>query len=60
MIFFKFISSLHVQRPKFWGEMDKFGGKSKTKKINSVEFVEFVFSKSVLWLYFVMPRFSKT
>ena len=43
---FEDISSLHVQGSKFGGKIYKFGGKSK-KKLNSTEFMEFVFSKSV-------------
>ena len=42
---FKVISSLHMQRSKFGGKVYKFGGKS-FKKLNSMEFVEFLFSKS--------------
>ena len=38
-------SNLHVQESKFGGKMYKFGGKSFTK-LNSAEFIEFVFSKS--------------
>ena len=45
MIFYNF----HVQRFKFGGKINKFGGKSK-KKLNSVEFVELVFSKSVMYV----------
>ena len=37
---------MHVQGAKFGGKKDKFGGKS-FKKLNSAEFMEFVFSKSV-------------
>ena len=36
------ISNLNVQRLKYGGKMEKFGGKS-FKKLNSVEFVDFVF-----------------
>ena len=39
------ISNLHVQGAKFGWKKDKFGGKS-IKKLNSAEFMEFVFSKS--------------
>ena len=39
-------SNLHVQEAKFDGKKDKFGGKS-FKELNSLEFMEFVFSKSV-------------
>ena len=42
---FRFISFLHIQGSKIGGKMDQFGGKSK-KKLNSVEFMEFIFSKS--------------
>ena len=41
------ISYLHVQGSKVGGKMDQIGGKSKKKKLNSAEFMEFVFSKSV-------------
>ena len=43
---FEVISYLQVQGSKFGGKITKFGGKSK-KKLNSTEFMEFVFSKSV-------------
>ena len=36
---------MYVQRSKFGGEFDKFGGKP-FKKLKSKEFMEFVFSKS--------------
>ena len=39
-------SHFHVQESKFGGKIDKFGGKS-FKKVNSTEFIKFVFSKSV-------------
>ena len=39
------ISNLQVQEAKFGGKKEKFGGKS-FKKMNSAEFMEFVFSKS--------------
>ena len=49
---FEVISYFHVQEYKFGGKINKFGGqiykfggKSK-QKLNSAEFVEFVFSKS--------------
>ena len=42
---FRVISYLHFQGSKIGGKMDQFGGKSK-KKLNSTEFMEFVFSKS--------------
>ena len=45
MIFLKYFFKLHIQRCKFGGKMYKFGGKS-FEKMNSVEFMEFVFSKS--------------
>ena len=38
------ISNSHVQESKVGGNIYKFGGKSK-KKMNSAEFMEFVFSK---------------
>ena len=38
-------SNLHVQESKFGGKIYKFGGKY-FKKLNSTEFMEFVFSKS--------------
>ena len=44
----KVVSSLHVQESKFGGKIYKFGGKS-FKKLNSAEFMEFVFSKSDSW-----------
>ena len=38
------ISYLHFQRSKIGGKMDQFGGKSEEKKkVNSTEFMEFVF-----------------
>ena len=40
------ISNLYVLESKFGGKNYKFGGKS-FKKLNSAEFMEFVFSKSV-------------
>ena len=43
---FEVISNLDVQGSKFGGKVNKFGGKSK-KKLNSTEFMEFVFSRSV-------------
>ena len=42
---FEVFSNLHVQGSKFGGKFDKFGRKS-LKKLNSAEFMEFVFSKS--------------
>ena len=42
----KVIFYLHVQGSKIGGKMDQLGGKSK-KMLNSAEFMEFVFSKSV-------------
>ena len=39
-------SNLHVKGAKFGGKQDKFGRKS-SKKLNSADFMEFVFSKSV-------------
>ena len=36
---------MHVQKSKFGGKIYKFGGKY-FKKLNSTEFMEFVFSKS--------------
>ena len=42
---FEVISNLHVQGSKLGGNIDKFGGKSKNR-LNSAEFMEFVFSKS--------------
>ena len=39
-------SNLHVQESKFGVKIYKFGGTSK-KKLNSAEFMEFVFSRSV-------------
>ena len=42
----KVISNLQVQESKFGGKIYKFGGKS-FKKLNSAEFMELVFSKSV-------------
>ena len=42
---FEVISNLHVQKSKFEGKIYKFGGKSQ-KKLNSAEFMEFVFSRS--------------
>ena len=42
MIFFEVISNLHVQGSKFGRIFFKFGGKS-LKKLNSMEFMEFVF-----------------
>ena len=47
---FKVSSYLHVQRCKFGGKIDKFGKKSFLK-LNSVEFMEFVFSKSGICLH---------
>ena len=44
---FEVISSLHMKGSKFGGKFKKIVGKS-LKKINSAEFMEFVFSKSVL------------
>ena len=44
----KNISHLHVEQLKFCGKMDTFGGKY-LKKLNSVEFMDFVFSKSARW-----------
>ena len=49
---FEVISNLHVQGFKFSGKFDKFGGKS-FKKLNSAEFMEFVFSKSVKPMMFL-------
>ena len=47
MILLKFfsLSNLHIQRSKFGGKFDKFGGKS-VKKMNPAKFMKFVFSKS--------------
>ena len=42
---FEGISNLDVQGSKFGRKINKSGGKSK-KKLNSTEFMEFVFSKS--------------
>ena len=42
--FLEVISNLHVQRAKFGGKRDKFGGKS-FKQLNSAEFMEFGFTK---------------
>ena len=42
----KVISNLHVLESKFGGKIYKFGGKS-FKKLNSSEFMELFFSKSV-------------
>ena len=39
-------SNLHFKGAKFGGKLDKFGRKS-SKKLNSADFMEFVFSKSV-------------
>ena len=47
MIFFEFISNLHVQRYKFGRKLDKFG-KNLLEKFYSAEFMDFVFSKSAL------------
>ena len=49
---FEVIVNLHVQESKFYWNIYKFGGKS-LKKFNSAEFMEFVFSKSVLMVKFV-------
>ena len=47
---FQVNSNLQVQRSKIGGKMDKLGGKKHLKKkLNFVEFVEFVFSKSGHW-----------
>ena len=46
---YEVISNLHVQGSKFGGKFEKFGGKSFLK-MNSVEFMEFVFPKSVVEL----------
>ena len=43
---FEVISNLHVQGSKIGRKIYKFGGKSKKKKLNSTEVMEFVFSKS--------------
>ena len=40
---FEVISNFHVQGSKFGGKFDKFGGKS-LKRLNSAEFMEFIFS----------------
>ena len=53
MIFFKGISNCHIQGSKFGGKFYKFGGKS-VKKLNSAEFMEFVFSKSASVLYIIL------
>ena len=42
---FEVIYNLYGQGSKFGGNLDKFGGKS-LRKLNSAEFMEFVFSKS--------------
>ena len=44
---FEVFSNLHIQGFKFGGKFYKFGAKS-VKKMNSAEFMEFVFSKSAL------------
>ena len=44
---FEVISHLRVQISKFGGQIKKCGGKKK-KKLNSVKFIESVFSKSAL------------
>ena len=44
---FEVVSNLHVQGSKFGGKINKFGGKS-FEKLNSTEFMEFVFSKSAM------------
>ena len=41
---------MHVQESKFGRKINKFGGKS-FKKLNSTEFMEFVFTKSGYFLY---------
>ena len=43
---FEVISNFPLQESKFGGTIYKFGGKSKNK-LNSAEFMKFVFSKSV-------------
>ena len=43
---FEVISNLHVQGYKFVGKFNKFGG-NPLKKLNSAEFMELFFSKSV-------------
>ena len=40
--FFEVISNLHIQEYRFGGKIYKFGGKS-FKKLNSAEFIKFVF-----------------
>ena len=44
---FEVISNLHVHGSKFGGKINKYGGKS-IKKLNSMDFMEFVFSKYAL------------
>ena len=55
---FEGISNLHVQGPKFGGKIYKFCGKFK-KKLNSTEFMEFVFSKSELLVTIVWSTHIK-
>ena len=50
--YFEVISNLHVQGSKVGGKINKFGGRS-FKKLNSTEFMEFVFSRSAVKLLLI-------
>ena len=55
---FEVVSNLHVEGSKFGGKLDKFGEKS-FKKLNSAEYMEFVFSKSAyISIVFSVQQYS--